>query len=266
MNLSDECVLLDLFAGLALFSRAARNVYQDKFRSAGFVEIDPYCQKQILQEFPNEPIHGDINTYFPDRKEIQPTIITAGFPCTDVSIATPVRFNNKKDRIHGTRSGLWKHITRISRILRPPFIILENSSNIIHAGLGEIITGFSEIGYGMVWRIISAQEFGLPHLRNRWYALCADTSYVGFNEIQVFCSIFDEELQKTRSKALTRLESEFGGLACGRTFREDYGKFLQMDNEYTAKDNERDIRAVGNAIIPDIAELFFKSIKRMEEL
>ncbi len=43
--------VLDLFSGLGMFSYAARNVFQENFKSAGFVEIDKYCQKQILDFF-----------------------------------------------------------------------------------------------------------------------------------------------------------------------------------------------------------------------
>ncbi len=257
--------VLDLFSGLGMFSYAARNVFQENFKSAGFVEIDKYCQKQILDFFEGATIYDNIETFEPGE-ENKADIITAGFPCTDISIASPRKFEQKSDRVHGERSGLWKHIIRVSRRIRPRYIILENSTNIVHSsGISSIIKELSAQRYCLWWSCISAQEFGLPHLRRRWYAVAFNTDIFGFNEIQIFNRIFEQELHKTRTKAYKRLESKFGRLHSVQTFAEDYAKFLTMDNEYSTKENQDDLKAVGNSIVPDIAELLFSCIKILEQ-
>lgn len=60
--------VLDLFSGLGMFSYAARNVFQENFKSAGFVEIDKYCQKQILDFFEGATIYDNIETFEPGEE------------------------------------------------------------------------------------------------------------------------------------------------------------------------------------------------------
>lgn len=255
--------LLDLFSGLGMFSFAARNVFKEKFESAGFVEIDPYCQNQILELFPDAEIHDNIKTY---TKIVKADIITAGFPCTDLSIATPVKFKNKQERIDGNRSGLWREIIRISGAIRPKFIVLENSPNIVYSnGISSIIAELTEMRYCLWWSCLSAQDFGFPHRRQRWYAIAFDTDLFRFDEIQIFSTLFSQIFQETKKKAFKKLESKFSRSLSGRVFSENYAEFLSLDNGYSQKENQDDLHAIGNSIVPEIAEHLFLSLQQFIE-
>lgn len=254
--------VFDTFSGLGLFSYAIRNVIGKRFESNGFVEINKYCQSQIRELFPDAKIYGDIRKTFPKKRA---HIIAGSSPCTKISVASRSKFAEKIDRIDTDKSALWREQLRIVRRLRPPYVFMENSPNIISGGLRTLLGEYAQSRYAIWWQIISAQEIGFPHLRKRWYAVLADTDVVRFDTLSIFNREFNKILRETQKKAKQRMERQFGGLDSSHFFTKDYAKFLQMDNEYTHEENTDDIRAVGNAIIPDIPEMIMKALLKADD-
>ena len=76
--------ILDTFAGIGGFSYAAHELVGG-FQTKQFVEIDPFCQKVLKKHFPNVPCHDDIKTFTAYPRQYD--VITAGFPCQDISVA-----------------------------------------------------------------------------------------------------------------------------------------------------------------------------------
>lgn len=75
---------LDLFSGIGGFALAARWMGWETIQ---FVEKDEFCQKVLQKNFKGVPIHGDIKTF--DGKPFRGTvdILTGGFPCQPYSRA-----------------------------------------------------------------------------------------------------------------------------------------------------------------------------------
>ena len=118
-----ELKLLDLFSGIGGFSYAAERIVGG-FKTTQFVELDPYCQKVLRKNFPNTPIHDDIKTFTAKRGQFD--IITAGFPCQDLSVAGKQRGIGE-----GTRSGLFYEIIRLLGEIQPRFVLFENVRNLL---------------------------------------------------------------------------------------------------------------------------------------
>ena len=158
--------VLDLFSGIGGFSYASERLVGG-FETTQFVEIDPYCQKVLHKNFPNVPIHDDIKTF--NAKEGQFQVITAGFPCQDLSIA------GRQEGIgEGTRSGLFFEIIRLARQIRPKFILFENVRNLISHKDGEtfqqILKTLALAGFDVEWSVVSAKDVGACHKRDRlWF-------------------------------------------------------------------------------------------------
>jgi DNA (cytosine-5)-methyltransferase 1 len=77
--------------------------------------------------------------------------------------------------LDGARSGLWSEFARIVRELRPRYVVVENVPDLL-AGRGKrwpvapvsrVLGDLSAIGYDAEWSVLSAAEFGAPHLRER---------------------------------------------------------------------------------------------------
>jgi site-specific DNA-cytosine methylase len=57
---------------------------------------------------------------------------------------------------------------------------LDSTKGAIYTGgLAEVLRGLSELGYGFDVEIISAEEVGAPHLRERVFVVAYTTSYSG---------------------------------------------------------------------------------------
>ena len=132
------------------------------------IEQNAFCQRILKKHWPNAKIYDDITT----TKEIEPIdILIGGFPCQDISTA-----GKQKGIEHGEKSSLWFEMLRIIGEIRPRIVVLENVPNIIRLGGTKVVGGLAEIGYDCEWSIISAAQFGAPHLRKRWFCVATDTT------------------------------------------------------------------------------------------
>ena len=155
--------LLDLFSGIGGFSYAAERIVGG-YKTTQFVEIDPYCQSVLRKNFPNTPIHDDIKTF--TAKKGQFDVLTAGFPCQDLSVA-----GRQAGIGEGTRSGLFYEIIRLLGEIQPKFVLFENVRNLLSHEKGatfqEILFQIAKAGYDAEWSVISAKDLGGCHKRER---------------------------------------------------------------------------------------------------
>ena len=110
-----------------------------------------------------------------DVKEIKGTelgsvdIISGGFPCQDVSVA------GRRKGIAGERSGLWFEFHRILEETKSRWAIIENVPGLLSSNGGEdfaiILRGLAQLGYGVAYRILDAQYFGVAQRRRRVFII-----------------------------------------------------------------------------------------------
>ncbi len=142
------------------------------------VEQDTFCQKVLRKHWPKAQIFDDVRTV--GKHNLEPVdILCGGFPCQDISIA-----GKQKGITDGKKSGLWWEMHRIigelSQGPKKPIVVLENVPNIVRLGGREVLGSLAELGYDAEWGIISARQFGAPHLRRRWFCV----AYPNDNPIQ----------------------------------------------------------------------------------
>ena len=156
---------LDLFSGIGGFALAASWVWKKDYEPVVFCEIDKFCWKVLKKHWPNVPIIEDIKKLNGVEYAGTTALITAGFPCQDLSIA------GKRKGLKGKQSGLFYELARIIEMVKPKWIILENVPGLLSVNNGkdmaEILNQLSEIGYCMAWRVLDAQYFGVAQRRKR---------------------------------------------------------------------------------------------------
>ena len=159
--------ILDLFSGIGGFSYAAERIVGG-YKTTQFVEIDPYCQSVLRKNFPNIPIHDDIKTF--TAKKGQFDVLTAGFPCQDLSVA-----GRQAGSGEGTRSGLFYEIIRLLGEIQPKFVLFENVRNLLSHEKGttfqEILFQIAKSGYSAEWSVVSAKDLGACHKRERLWII-----------------------------------------------------------------------------------------------
>lgn len=63
--------------------------------------------------------------------------------------------------------------------LRPKYVVIENVANLLVLGLETVLCDLAEIGYDAEWQIISANDVGGPHLRERvWVVAYPDATEI----------------------------------------------------------------------------------------
>lgn len=160
---------LDLFSGIGGFAVAAQQV--GGIETKQFVEIDPYCQRVLAKRFPGVVIHGDIKTYTANLGDFD--LISLGFPCQDVSLA-----GKGKGIKEGTRSGLFYEAIRIIRVVRPQYVVVENTPGLLSNGMGVVLGELSSLGFDAEWDVVSCADVGGVHRRHRVWLVATNTNSV----------------------------------------------------------------------------------------
>ena len=142
-------------------------------RLAWCAESDRHAAAVLAARYPGVPNLGDITTL--DWAAVPPVdLITAGWPCQDISLAGQGAGIKK-----GTRSGLWLHIVGCLRQLRPDFAYLENVAALRTRGLARVLADLAEIGYDTQWATLRACDTGAPHRRARLFLLAVRPGCTG---------------------------------------------------------------------------------------
>ena len=158
---------VSLFAGIGGFDLAMQ---RNGVKVVASVEIDKNCNKVLAQHFPDTKQFNDITEvkgsdligagFRPDKG-----IITGGFPCQDLSVA------GKRAGLAGARSGLFWEAARIVEETQSNWFVIENVPGLLTsnsgADFGVVIGTMADLGYGVAWRVLDAQYFGVPQRRRR---------------------------------------------------------------------------------------------------
>ena len=149
-----------LFAGIGGFDLGLERAGME---CAWQVEIDAKCNTILERHFPNAKRYKDVNYAGRDLGPVD--LVCGGFPCQDLSVA------GKRKGLAGERSGLWFEFHRILAELGPPWVIIENVPGLLSSNGGRdfatILQGLVELRYGVCWRVLDAQYFGVAQRRRR---------------------------------------------------------------------------------------------------
>ena len=157
---------LDLFSGIGGITLAL----SEWVRPITYVEIDRYGQAVLASRMADgllhpAPIWDDVNTLHASDLPAKPDIIYGGFPCQDLSLA------GLQKGLGGERSGLFFQVIRLAQECRPEFVFLENVPGIYSNGIERVLEEISAIGYDCRYGVLSAEDVGARHKRERWFLL-----------------------------------------------------------------------------------------------
>ena len=244
-------------------------------------EIDPYASAVLRRHWPAVPNLGDIRRIVVDQGRTSthpyqrllvapwgicaggqvsgpfgaPDVLCGGFPCQDISNA------GKRAGIDGERSGLWSEFARLIGELRPRYAIMENVAALLGRGLERVLGDLAEIGYDAEWHCIPASAVGAPHRRDRVWIV----AYPGGQQHEGGCAANErapaeglyERMADTVQPNGTNGEQGWGMLAAGDWWavEPDVGRVAHGVPRRVDR-----LRCLGNAIVPQVAEIIGRAI------
>ena len=247
-----------LFSGIGGFDLAAEMAGIENIFSC---EIDEFCNKILEKNFPNAKRYRNIREFdgTPFRGTVN--IVSGGFPCQPFSVAGK-RQGKDDDR------DLWPEMFRAIKEIRPDWVVGENVAGFVSMELERSLSDLESAGYEVQPFIIPACAVGAPHKRDRvWIIAHTDGEYV------------QRSFQPVHREGAEPGNELFAGL-CGkwsrgenwlevttRLCRMDDGLPVRLDGFELTKAGHRAkrIKALGNAIVPEVAYRIFSAIKEIEK-
>ena len=155
---------VSLFSGIEAASVACDGM---GWEPLAFAEIDQFPSAVLKEHFPQVSNLGDVMKV-DWRKFVKdfgkPDLIVGGSPCQSFSIA------GTRTGLEGASGLMWEYV-RAVRDVRPDWVLWENVPGALSSTHGEdfgcLLRSLDDIGYGLAWRVLDAQFFGVPQRRRR---------------------------------------------------------------------------------------------------
>ncbi len=138
------------------------------FKAAAFSEIEKFPCALLKHHYPLVPNMGDM-TKFNDWKIDAIDILVGGTPCQSFSVA------GLRKGLDDPRGNLMLTYLAIARKFRPKWVVWENVPGVLSSNsgrdFGAFLGGLAELGYGFAYRVLDAQNFGVPQSRRRVFVV-----------------------------------------------------------------------------------------------
>jgi DNA (cytosine-5)-methyltransferase 1 len=138
------------------------------WEAVGLAEIDPFCCSLLAEKYPTVRNYGDFTTIRGD--ELGPVdAIVGGTPCQDFSVA------GKRAGLDGARGNLTLEFVRLVERVSPRWVFWENVPGVLSIdggrAFGAFLGALGQLGYGIAYRVLDAQYFGLAQRRKRVFVV-----------------------------------------------------------------------------------------------
>lgn len=131
-----------------------------------FAELDEFPSALLAERYPEVPNVGDVTKMNWKKYRGKVDLVVGGSPCQSFSIA------GKREGLQG-ESGLMFEYIRAVREIRPRWFLWENVPGALSSEGGEafrqLLSEMDKLGYGLAWRVLDAQFFGVAQRRRRLF-------------------------------------------------------------------------------------------------
>jgi DNA (cytosine-5)-methyltransferase 1 len=140
------------------------------WRAAWFAEIDPFASAVLAHRFPEVANLGDFTQIQAGAGAID--LLVGGTPCQSFSIA------GQRLGLDDPRGNLTLEFLGLVERVRPRWIVWENVPGVLSIDggrtFGTVLGTLAHLGYGLAYRVLDAQFFGVPQRRRRVFTVgCA---------------------------------------------------------------------------------------------
>ncbi len=232
------------------------------FQTAFQVEIDPYATAVLERHWPGVRRFTDVRECNASNLP-HVDILSGGFPCVDISVAGNMEgIGTEEDPTD--RSGLWFQFLRLSKELRPFWVLAENFDQLMCSADGDsVLMGLEKAGYDCWPLVMAAEDLGAPHKRQRTFILARNRNAVELPAVSASRRDIIEALDAARAEWL-RIKQHLGSMgdvsgdpevAYGEIVRE-----LRDNPKCTAR-----YRCCGNSVVWPIPALIGMALQSLAE-
>ena len=235
------------------------------WKCVGVSEIEPFPCSVLQHRFPDVPNLGDMNNFkdwliAPESIDV----LVGGTPCQSFSIA------GLRGGLTDDRGNLALTYCRILQKFRPKWFVWENVPGVLSSNggrdFGSILGAMEELGYGIAYRVLDAQHFGVPQRRRRVFVVGCLGDWRRAAEVlfEPGCLRGDTEKGGKKRKAVAALtatgvktcgaddnQGQAGHLIPTTQFGPIAGTLTRRHDSSSCHDRGQNIVA---AILPDVAE------------
>lgn len=195
-----------------------------------FSEIAPFPCAVLKHHYPDVPNLGDMNTAQdnPIFQNAAVDLIFSGTPCQSFSIA------GLRDGLNSPNGNLALQFLRLLEIKQPRWFGWENVPGVLTSwsdaeidsqgriwqtnDFETILQGFRKLGYGVAWRILDSQYFGVPQRRRRVFVIGyrgdwrrAAAVLYDKKSCSWIAQAHEKSLEGTTKRVVRRLDENSGG-------------------------------------------------------
>lgn len=158
---------VSLFSGIEAASVAWRPL---GWEPLAFSEIDTFPSAVLAHHYSDVPNLGDITKIDWNQHAdcLTAGLVVGGSPCQSFSVA------GRREGLEGASGLMWEYVRAI-RELRPRWLVWENVPGALSSSYGEdfrcLLQALDGLGYGLAWRVLDAQYFGVAQRRRRVYVV-----------------------------------------------------------------------------------------------
>lgn len=140
------------------------------WKAVGFSEIEPFPCAILAHRFPTIPNYGSLLTY--PQWPVEPgsiDLLVGGTPCQSFSVA------GLRKGMADPRGNLALVFLGLADRVKPRWIVWENVPGVLSSNggrdFGSFLGALGKLGYGVAYRVLDAQNFGVPQRRRRVFVV-----------------------------------------------------------------------------------------------
>ena len=279
---------LDLFSGIGGFSLAASWIWGSQHELVSFCERDEFCQRVLKKHWPDVPCISDIHDVRGDEVGTV-DLLTGGFPCQPFSVAGKRR-GSEDDRY------LWPQMLRVIQEVQPRWVLGENVPGIVNLALDAVCADLESEGYEVQTFLVPACGVNAPHRRNRVW-IVANAQHKRRDDWRDNDGYPNQDNGRLASQDVGRqgwvcadissdssVVSDAASEQAGRVFERGVPANISAGRDWTGQTAAWStespfcgvadgiprrvdrLRSLGNAIVPQVAAVFFDAMKHVDLL
>ena len=138
------------------------------WEAAFFSEIEKFPCAVLQHRYPDVPLHGDFTT-IKENEYGKIDLLVGGTPCQSFSVA------GLRGGLDDDRGNLALEFCRLAQREQPRWIVWENVPGVLSSNggrdFGSILGALEDLGYGLAYRVLDAQYFGVAQRRRRVFVV-----------------------------------------------------------------------------------------------